>query len=61
VANTERSEKFSTEDAQILSIIAQSVAQFLSNEKQAFFDRINVQRQLDATMMSTQLEGNQLN
>ena len=49
-------EFFSEEDAKILKIIAQNLAQFLYHQRSDFFEKINVQRKLEATMISSQYE-----
>ena len=61
IANSAKSLEFGQQDLKFLKIICQSAGAFLERIRQAHHERINVQRRLDATMLSSQLEGSQTN
>lgn len=53
---TNASEPFEEDDAKLMKIITSNLAQFLFTLRNDFYERVNVQKKLEATMISSQFE-----
>lgn len=61
IANVNTGSYFSENDGNLVMMLARYLAQYLNNIKQQWFEKLEVQRRLDATLLSSQIENTNQN